>query len=169
MTKRLLCLSVVMLAVVSARAGVVDLAKSSGIKGGLIVHLGCADGLETAKLLLDDKYQVHGLAADDATVAAARKNIHAAKVYGKVSVVRYNPARLPYVDNLVNLLIDSSGGKVATKEIMRVLVPGGAAFIGGKKVVKPWPKDIDQWTHFLHGPDNNAVARDSKAGMPRSM
>ncbi|MDP6543464.1 MAG: PQQ-binding-like beta-propeller repeat protein [Phycisphaerae bacterium] len=169
MTKKLLCLSVVLLTFVSARAGVVDQAKSSGIKGGLVVHLGCGDGKETAKLLLNDKYQVHGLAADDAKVLAARKNVHGAKVYGKVSIARYNPARLPYVDNLVNLLIDSSGGKVAKAEIMRVLVPGGAAFIGDKKVVKPWPEDIDQWTHFLHGPDNNAVAKDSKAGMPRSM
>jgi len=158
-----------MLTFVSTRAGVVDLAKSSGVKGGLVVHLDCGDGLDTAKLLLNDKYQVHGLAADDAKVTAARKNILAAKVYGKVSIARYNPARLPYVDNLVNLLIDSSGGKVASKEIMRVLVPGGAAFMDGKKVVKPWPKDIDQWTHFLHGPDNNAVAKDTKAGMPRSM
>jgi len=169
MTKKLLCISVVLLAVVSARADVVDLAKSSGIKGGLVVHLDCGDGKETAKLLLDDKYLVHGLAADDATVAAARKNIHAAKVYGKVSIARYNAARLPYVDNMVNLLIDSSGGKVAAKEIMRVLVPGGVAIVGGKKVVKPWPKEIDQWTHYLHGPDNNAVANDSKVGMPRSM
>jgi outer membrane protein assembly factor BamB len=147
----------------------VEQAKSSGVKGGLIVHLGCGEAKDTAKLLLSDKYLVQGLAATDATVAAARKNVHAAKVYGKVSIARYNPARLPYVDNLVNLLIDSSGGKVAKAEIMRVLVPGGVAFIGGQKVTKPWPKDIDQWTHFLHGPDNNAVARDRKADMPRSM
>jgi len=169
MTKRLLCVSVVLLTVVSARAGLVDQARSSGVKGGLIVHLGCGDAKDTAKLLLDEKYQVHGLASDDATVAAARKNVRAAKVYGKVSIARYNPKRLPYVDNLVNLLIDSTGGKVARAEIVRVLVPGGVAIVGGKKIVKPWPKDIDQWTHFLHGPDNNAVAKDTKAGMPRSM
>jgi outer membrane protein assembly factor BamB len=169
MVKRLLCLLVILSAVGSLRAGVVDLAKSSGVKGGLIVHLGCGDGSETAKLLLNDKYQVHGLAADNAKVTAARKNILAAKVYGKVSIARYSPARLPYVDNLVNLLIDSSGGKVARAEIVRVLVPGGVAFIGDKKITKPWPKDIDQWTHYLHGPDNNAVAKDKKTGMPRSM
>ena len=169
MTKRLLCLSVILFAAASARAGVVDLAKSSGVKGGLIVHLGCGDAKETAKLLLNEKYQIHGLAADDATVTAARKNILAAKLYGKISIARYSPARLPYVDNLVNLLIDTSGGKVAKDEILRVLTPGGVAFIGDTKVTKPWPKDIDQWTHFLHSPDNNAVARDKKVGMPRSM
>ncbi|MBT3201837.1 MAG: PQQ-binding-like beta-propeller repeat protein [Phycisphaerales bacterium] len=169
MAKRVLCLLVVLLAVVSARAGVVEQAKSSGVKGGLIVHVGCDDGTETVKLLLNDRYQVHGLAADDAKVTAARKNILAAKVYGKVSIARYSPPRLGYVDNLVNLLIDSSGGKIAKAEILRVLTPGGVAFVGGEKITKPWPKDIDQWTHYLHGPDNNAVANDKKSGMPRSM
>jgi len=169
MTKRLLCLSAILLATVSARASVVDLAKSSGVKGGIIVHLGCGDAKDTAKLLLNDKYLVHGLAVDDATVSAARRSIRAAGLYGKVSIARCNPARLPYVDNLINLLIDSSGGKVARDEIVRVLVPGGVAFIGDKRIVKPWPSDIDQWTHYLHGPDNNAVAKDRKAGMPRSM
>ncbi|MEA3366864.1 MAG: PQQ-binding-like beta-propeller repeat protein, partial [Planctomycetota bacterium] len=35
------------------------------------------------------------------------------------------------------------------------------------KTVKPWPADIDEWTHWLHGPDGNAVARDERAGPPR--
>jgi len=32
---------------------------------------------------------------------------------------------------------------------------------------KAWPKDIDEWTHFLHGADGNPVARDSVVGPPR--
>jgi len=32
---------------------------------------------------------------------------------------------------------------------------------------KPWPKDIDEWTHYLHGPDGNPVARDTVVGPPR--
>jgi outer membrane protein assembly factor BamB len=35
-----------------------------------------------------------------------------------------------------------------------------------KKTVKPWPKEIDEWTHFLHGADNNAVAHDTIVGPP---
>jgi hypothetical protein len=52
-------------------------------------------------------------------------------------------------------------------EVMRVLSPGGVALIDFKKTVKPWPKEIDNWTHLLHGPDNNAVALDSVVGPPR--
>ena len=37
------------------------------------------------------------------------------------------------------------------------------------KLVKPWPREIDEWTHWLHGPDGNAVSRDTVAGPPRRM
>ena len=29
------------------------------------------------------------------------------------------------------------------------------------KLVKPRPQEIDDWTHYLHDPSNNAVAHDS--------
>ena len=32
-----------------------------------------------------------------------------------------------------------------------------------------WPKDIDEWTHFLHDPSNNAVAHDQLVGPPRGL
>jgi len=32
---------------------------------------------------------------------------------------------------------------------------------------KPWPADIDEWTHYLHGPDGNPVAQDRVVGPPR--
>ena len=37
------------------------------------------------------------------------------------------------------------------------------------KTVKPRPAEIDDWTHFLHGPTNNAVADDSVVGPPRQL
>jgi outer membrane protein assembly factor BamB len=40
---------------------------------------------------------------------------------------------------------------------------------GWRKETKPWPDNIDEWTHFLHGPDNNAVAEDSVVGPPRRL
>jgi outer membrane protein assembly factor BamB len=36
------------------------------------------------------------------------------------------------------------------------------------RTVKPWPPEIDQWTHYLHNASNNAVARDRIVGPPRS-
>ena len=35
------------------------------------------------------------------------------------------------------------------------------------KIVKAWPDDIDEWTHFLHGPDGNAVADDRVVAPPQ--
>ncbi|MFZ5831551.1 MAG: PQQ-binding-like beta-propeller repeat protein [Planctomycetota bacterium] len=31
---------------------------------------------------------------------------------------------------------------------------------------KPWPAEIDQWTHYLHGADGNPVAQDDVVGPP---
>ena len=50
-----------------------------------------------------------------------------------------------------------------------VLSPGGVAFVAGKKTARPRPGNIDEWTHFLHGPDNNAVANDDVVGHPREV
>ena len=167
---RNLTLCLVLIAVTSAPAfgGAVDLAKSSGVQGGIIVHLGCGDGTETAKLLLNQRYLVHGLDANAANVAAARKTIIAAGLYGKVSACTFDGQALPYTNDLINLVIDSTG-TVDRAEIMRVLVPGGVAFIGGKKEVKPRPADIGEWNHFLNGADNNAVAADKQVDIPRSI
>ncbi len=52
---------------------------------------------------------------------------------------------------------------------MRVLAPLGSAWIDGETITKPWPGDIDEGTHYLHGPDNNAVAEDTKVDLPRSI
>jgi hypothetical protein len=40
---------------------------------------------------------------------------------------------------------------------------------GWKKLTKPWPDDIDEWTHYLHGADGNAVARDRVVGPPKRL
>ena len=37
------------------------------------------------------------------------------------------------------------------------------------KVGKPWPKEIDQWTHFLYDATGNAVSNDRMVGPPRHM
>ena len=153
-----------------ARADVADLVMSSGVQGGLVVHLDCADAKDTARLLVNKRYVVHGLATDAAKVEAARKVLRGRKLYGRVSVAAYDGAHLPYAENLVNLVINTTGvTKVPEKEILRVLAPGGVAMLGEKKIVKPRPKDIDDWTHYLHGADNNAVADDRQADIPRSI
>ena len=56
---------------------------------------------------------------------------------------------------------------------MRVIAPLGVLCVKEEgewtKIVKPWPKEIDEWTHFLHNPQNNAVCSDALVGQPRSL
>ena len=82
-------------------------------------------------------------------------------------------------------------------EIYRVLRPLGIAFLGVRSDVeefklalekagfqeiktierfgtwvsarKAWPKEIDEWTHYTHGPDGNSVAQDGVVGPPKHL
>jgi outer membrane protein assembly factor BamB len=141
----------------------------SGIQGGLIVELGCGEGELTTALAANDSLLVQGLDTDSANIAKARARIRSLGLGGRVSVDTFDGRRLPYVDNLVNLVVAEDLGAVSMDEVMRVLAPLGVAYVDGEKIVKPWPDEIDEWTHFLHGPDNNAVSRDLVVGSPRSI
>jgi outer membrane protein assembly factor BamB len=145
--------------------------ETTGIKGGLIIHLGCGDGRLTAALCRAPAYQVHGLDSDAQHVQQARKLLRASGRYGQVSVEQWAEARLPYGDNLVNLLVAEDLGPIPMREVMRVLAPHGVACIkrGGawSREVKPRPRNVDEWTHFLHDASGNAVAHDQVVGPPR--
>ena len=138
---------------------------TAGVTGGLVVHLGCGDGKLTAALRADDGFLVQGLDAGEQNVAKAREHIRSQGLYGPVTAEPWAGRALPYIDNLVNLVV-SENADAPMDEVLRVLRPGGVALIGGRKTVKPRPADIDEWTHYLHGPDNNAVARDRVVAIP---
>jgi len=166
-----------------------EILTKTGTTGGLIVHVGCGDGELTAKLRTAEGALVHGLDTNWSNVAKARQHIHSIGQYGRIVVSHFDGESLPYCDNLVNLIvISSSSDEVTGSELMRVLAPGGVAVVqkpGNEALLtnipqpasnidpthatftKPWPADIDEWTHFLHGPDNNTVARDTRVGPPR--
>jgi hypothetical protein len=90
-----------------------------------------------------------------------------------VSVAPWDGQRLPYADNLVNLIVVNTPLSVARAELLRVLCPGGVAVFAADdgqrttdKLVKPWPQEIDEWTHYLHDASNNAVAHDRVVAAP---
>ncbi len=131
-----------------------EVLKESGVRGGFIVHLHCGDGRLTSALRASDSYQVHGLDTSPGRIAETRAALQDAGVYGPVSVERFNGKSLPYVDNMVNLVVAEKLGDVPQSEIERVLCPRGVVCIraggGWKKIVKPVPQEIDDWTHYLH-------------------
>ena len=157
-----------------ARQLAAHILQRSGLKGGLVVHVGCGDGDLAAALAAAGPFLVQGLESDAATVARARSRLADAGLYGKVSIARWDGKRLPYVDNLVNLLVCERPEMVSREEVLRVLAPGGLAWLGPadgtpRLIKKPWPKEMDQWTHYFHGPDGNPVSNDLLVAPPRRL
>jgi hypothetical protein len=139
----------------------------SGVKGGLVVVVGQSEPEFLAGLRINSGYLVQGLESDEGKVEKTRNVLRNRGLYGHVTVKHWAGKHLPYVDNIVNLLVSDRRLPVHDSEIMRVLAPRGVAIISGKKTIKPVPSNIDEWTHFLHDASNNAVAKDSQVGPPR--
>ncbi len=179
------------------------LVEQSGAPGGVCVVVGARRAdlpLALAKL---GNFAVHCLAPDDGTRDRLRDAFRAAGRHGLVSAVTRSGQRLPYTDNLVNVVVAEIDpgdvvDPVAVAEIKRVLTPLGVAWLhvadgeaqarelagalraaglndvtvdasGAARVCarKPWPAQIDEWSHFLHGADGNPVAQDTVVGPPR--
>ncbi|MEW6359335.1 MAG: PQQ-binding-like beta-propeller repeat protein [Planctomycetota bacterium] len=153
-----------------------EIIQASGIDHGLCVIIGCGDEDSpalAAALAASGRMLVHGIALDNASVGRARTAISVAGVHGLATVERLPIKPLPYRDNLVNLLVVSGEWKVESEEIMRVLAPNGVAIffnpkskIQNPKLVKPMPKEMDEWTHEAHGPDGNCVSKDTVVRLP---
>ncbi len=148
-----------------------EILEQTGVKGGLIVHIDCGDGQLTAALRDNERYIVHGLDTNTKNIKTARRYIQSLGLYGPVSVQPWNGLALPYADNLASLVVVDKPNRVSMNEVMRVLRPLGVAYVksGGKwiKTTKPWPDEIDEWTHWQHSADGNAVARDKVVDSPR--
>ncbi len=144
-----------------------------GIRGGLIVYIGCGDYLPAATLPPGDNYVVHGLDKDPRAVDRARKNVRKLGLYGSVSIGQFDGKRLPYADNMVNLIVADDMGDLPRAEAMRVLAPSGKLYVrhGTHRgvTVKPVPGNTDEWTHYLHDAGGNAVAHDDVVGPPRHL
>jgi len=145
--------------------------KAAGVTGGLIIHLGCGDGQLTAALHAGQGYLVQGLDRDAENVVKARAHLQSQELYGRVSVDRLVGDSLPYIDNFVNLVVAEQLGNVPMAEVLRILAPNGVAYVKSgaawTKTIKPWPGEIDQWTHFFHDATGNPVAHDTVVGPPR--
>lgn len=155
----------------NARNETDQILESSQFSGGLIVYIG--DGTELPLLLKrEPATQVHCLVTDPNKLSQSRRVFQDSGEYGDISADYLNGPELPYVDNLVNLLVIDAGS-IATAEMLRVLVPNGTALIregdSWRKVVKPRPENIDEWSHYLHDSTGNSVADDDVVAPPRHL
>lgn len=146
--------------------------KESGFTGGFVVHVGCGTAELTEKLRTSSFGTVHGLDRDADAIRTARIRLREQGKYGPVAVDVWKGDRLPYVDNLITLLVIEDAA-VSRAEIQRALAPNGVALTrtgsGWSRFTKPKPEDIDDWTHYLHDASGNAVSHDDQVAPPRHL
>lgn len=167
------------------------------VTGGLCVQLGTSDTALAQSLASTGRFLVEVLDSHADRAVAARERLARTDLYGLISVDHYTPSgALPYAENLVNLILVQdpiTPGILA--EVSRVLCPRGIVFfdkpevtaddcnrvgLAGVKSVssdaaqatirlamKPWPEEMDEWTHPRHSASGNAVSQDTLVGPPR--
>lgn len=166
--------------------------EKTGLSGGLCVVLGGGDPSTAVELGRSGRFVVQILEPHAATANAARQTLSSQSLYGLVTVDTVRATdRLPYTEDLVNLLIVNRGPAPAPAEMLRVLCPHGWAVVDGTAAAqqlreagfeqveslpgtpprtigrKPWPAEIDVWTHARHAADGNAVSADRRVTPPR--
>ena len=142
-----------------------------GVKGGLVVHVGCGDGKLTADIAKAAKVVVHGLDANADKIAKARRLFHSSTAATRLSAEHWTATKLPHAGNLVNLLLVDEGAHVPSAESIRVLAPGGTVLYrhDGRwmaKNKKAGSANRD-WTHYQFDAANNPVGQDPDCGLPR--
>ena len=151
--------------------------QGSGVRGGLVVHIGESDGKLTAALGAGEGYLVQGLGASPRNIDGARAHIESLGRYGPVTAVAFDGSRLPYAAGIVNLIVaEGPDSEALLAEAKRVLAPRGVLMVREgkqgawrKQFTQPVPEAIDEWTHYRYDPSNNNVAQDSVVDAPRSM
>ena len=146
---------------------------AGGLKSGIVVQLGCENPQLCLDLHAGGQCVVQALDRDPENVETARSRIEAQGCYGPMSARLLTGDQLPQLDNLVNLLVVDDPLGISEQEMLRVVRPLGVVMLrqGGdwKKIVKPWPAELDEWTHFLYDATGNAVSKDDKVGPPRRL
>ena len=163
--------------------------EAANLHGGLVVQLGAEDSQTAAELSLTGRYLIHLLDPSAEAVAAARSDLRKNGRYGLAWAERTDDVnRLPYAENLVNLVVVSEF-TAPVEELLRVLTPGGTVVVADQEVLprseleaggfesfadvdsaliarKPWPAAMDDWSHPRHAADGNAVSLDELVGPP---
>ncbi len=167
-------------------------AETAGTGGGLCVQVGAEKIGRVTELAASGRFLVQVLETDEQLIDQARRRLHTEGLDGLVSVERLpESGRLPYTENLVNLLIVTSqeSARLSLGEASRVLCPNGRLMVAkGKQTAeqlqaagfvdasqsdawltagKPRPLEMDEWSHPRHSAAGNAASNDSLVGPPR--
>ena len=139
---------------------------------GLCLVLGSStDVLE--KLATNSSLLIHCLEPDIRQVDAVREEFDRTTVAATVLVEHWSDSRLPHADNLANHIILCDRKFIDESEIRRVLLPAGSAFsLPGQsdaRFTKPFPDDIDEWTHQWHSASGGLATDDQRIDVPQGV
>jgi len=134
-------------------------------RAGLIVVVDPGSAADLLQHAGDPSSLVHGLVASPAAEEGLRRELLKAGQTGRVTVSVWDGGRIPFVENTVNRIVC----KGVTDEIRRALAPYGCAVDASGRTLwtKPYPKEMDEWTHYLYRPNGNSVSQDMLVGPPR--
>jgi outer membrane protein assembly factor BamB len=139
--------------------------QAANLTGGIVVSVDLTDGAFLSGFALNDKFTIQALAKSQAAVDEARKTLQQKGIYGQVSVTAYDGTELPYIDNLVNMVLCPVTTSVPPKELFRVIAPGGMLVVksaeGWRGMVKSRPEGMDEWNQHLYGADNTGASFDT--------
>jgi len=143
------------------------LKKLSGSKG-ICAVLGDRKAELTLQLARKSEFIFYIQLRSGADVLAAREAADAAGFYGsRIYVEQGDPSRIHLADNLADAVVAlPDASDVPESEVRRVVNPTGVAVVGDQVITKPFPKGVEDWTHPLHGPDNNPQSWDRLARAP---
>jgi len=144
-----------------------------GNRGGFAVYIGDDNDTLVRQLSEQSMCSVHGLFTDRTRIETTRRHLSNAGLYGRCSVEHWSGVELPYIENLVSLLICEDKGAVSKEEILRVLSPNGLALFrsktGWEQLRKPANPNTDEWPQYYYGPENNPVSKDTLVAPPRHL
>jgi outer membrane protein assembly factor BamB len=143
---------------------------------GLCVFQGASKPETAVDFAKGSRFMVYVHCASAAEAQAAREAADAAGLLGRrIFVDHGSRERIPLADNLADAVIVSDPapgpalarkGGVSEQELLRVLRPGGKAFVADRELTKPARAGTDDWSHPYHGADNNPQSADQLARAP---
>lgn len=150
-----------------------DPVAATGIEQGLYIVIGSTDGALEATIATrgQGRILVQGVTVDRAGAERFRAQMAKRGLAGLASVVWVpDLASLPYNDHLANVAVADldAAGAPTLEEVTRIVRPLGVLWVRRKgawsAIRKPMPAEMDEWTHYDHGPDGNPQSNDALAG-----
>lgn len=147
-----------------------EIIRRTGLTEGYCLDLGCGGGELSLALAKRTKLHIYAIDSDAKNVAAARKLLERAGLYGvRVTVHQGDPRETAYPDYFANLIVSGRSvteGATVSKELSRILRPyGGIACIGKpgamKKIVRGKLEGAGTWTHQYCDAANTICSRDT--------